>query len=206
MSKKILNKVNQYYSERVQEHGPTSKGVDWNGKASHFLRFDQLSKVIQEKTDFSILDYGCGYGSFIEYLNENKSIKYNYLGFDISEDMLVHAKQNYDEKHIHFINSLVNIKPVDYTIASGVFNVKLDSNQNDWEDYIKKTLKIIDGCSIKGFSFNILTSFSDESHKKDYLFYADPMYYFKYCKEHFSRNVALLHDYDLYEFTIIVRK
>jgi hypothetical protein len=26
------------------------------------------------------------------------------------------------------------------------------------------------------------------------------------CKRRFSRNVALLHDYDLYEFTVLVRK
>ncbi|MBM3138043.1 MAG: class I SAM-dependent methyltransferase, partial [Chloroflexi bacterium] len=29
---------------------------------------------------------------------------------------------------------------------------------------------------------------------------------FDYCKVNFSKNVALLHDYKLYDFTIIVRK
>jgi len=38
------------------------------------------------------------------------------------------------------------------------------------------------------------------------LYYADPCFIFDYCKRNFSRNVALLHDYELYEFTIIVRK
>jgi len=29
---------------------------------------------------------------------------------------------------------------------------------------------------------------------------------FDYCKRTYSRDVALLHDYGLYEFTILVRK
>ena len=41
---------------------------------------------------------------------------------------------------------------------------------------------------------------------KDYLYYGDPLFYFDYSKRHFSRNVALLHDYDLYEFTLLIKK
>jgi hypothetical protein len=38
------------------------------------------------------------------------------------------------------------------------------------------------------------------------LHYADPGRLFDYCKRRFARNVALLHDYGLYEFTLLVRK
>jgi hypothetical protein len=38
------------------------------------------------------------------------------------------------------------------------------------------------------------------------LYYADPRAIFDHCKRTFSRWVALLHDYGLYEFTILVRK
>ena len=37
------------------------------------------------------------------------------------------------------------------------------------------------------------------------LFYADPCWLFDQCKRRHSRDVALLHDYGLYEFTILVR-
>jgi hypothetical protein len=52
----------------------------------------------------------------------------------------------------------------------------------------------------------VLTKYSDKEYMKEYLYYADPLYLFDYCKKHFSKNVALLHDYNLYEFSIIVRK
>ncbi len=206
MTKKILKSVEQYYSQKISEHGATSQGVDWNGRESQFLRFEQLSKVIASKSDFSVLDFGCGYGSFIEFLNENEYHDYNYLGYDISAEMIKEANAAYSEENIKFTESLDAIGTVDYTIASGIFNVKLETGDDDWKLYIEDTLRKIDEVSSKGFSFNILTSFSDEEYKKDYLFYAEPMYYFNLCKDSFSRNVALLHDYNLYEFTIIVRK
>jgi hypothetical protein len=41
---------------------------------------------------------------------------------------------------------------------------------------------------------------------RDDLYYADPLFFFDYCKTRFSRFVTLIHDYPLYEFTILVRK
>jgi hypothetical protein len=38
------------------------------------------------------------------------------------------------------------------------------------------------------------------------LYYADPARLFDHCKTRFARNVTLLHDYGLYEFTMLVRK
>jgi hypothetical protein len=57
-----------------------------------------------------------------------------------------------------------------------------------------------------GFAFNCLTSYSDSDKLRDHLYYANPNELFDFCKRQYSRNIALLHDYDLYEFTILVRK
>jgi hypothetical protein len=37
------------------------------------------------------------------------------------------------------------------------------------------------------------------------LYYADPAFYVDQCLSRFSRHVTLLHDYPLYEFTVLVR-
>tara|TARA_B110000977_G_scaffold177979_1_gene235087 strand:+ start:1867 stop:2487 length:621 start_codon:yes stop_codon:yes gene_type:complete len=204
MKKKNLSEINKYYSEKIIEHGASSHGVDWNGQESHFLRFEQLCKVLQKDDKFSMLDYGCGFGSLIEFLDKH-NYQYKYFGFDISLEMIKKAKSIYSSEKIQF-SSVLNNSYFDYTIANGVFNVKLDSSQNEWTNYIENTLEEINHFSKKGFSFNILTSYSDNEYRKDYLYYADPLYFFDFCKKKFSKNVALLHDYDLYEFTIIVRK
>jgi hypothetical protein len=48
--------------------------------------------------------------------------------------------------------------------------------------------------------------YSDPERMRAHLYYADPCRLFDHCKRRYSRHVALLHDYGLYEFTILVRK
>lgn len=199
----IQSKIDQYYTDKINIHGSSHLGVDWNSTDSQILRFKILCQVLTDKKQFTILDYGCGYGALIPFL-ENKFRL--YTGFDISNEMLKKAEQNHNEKNITFTNDLEHISSVNYTIASGIFNVKLDIIENVWETYILETLEKINEISDKGFSFNMLSVYSDKEFRKDYLFYADPLKIFDYCKKRFSKNVALLHDYDLYEFSIIVRK
>ena len=57
-----------------------------------------------------------------------------------------------------------------------------------------------------GFSFNALTSYSDAAFMKAELYYSNPGWLFDYCKTRFAKNVALLHDYSQYDFTILVKK
>ena len=52
----------------------------------------------------------------------------------------------------------------------------------------------------------MLSTYSDVERRRADLYYADPHMVFDYCKRTFSPAVALLHDYPLYEFTILVRK
>ena len=208
MPNHIKNKINEYYTQKIIENGSSSKGVDWNSKESHFLRFNQLAKVINQQSSFSVLDYGCGYGAFIDYLNESGYAEYKYFGFDISEEMINAARMNYEVSRENFSTSLLDFKEsrFDYVIANGIFNVKLDTLDEDWKEYILEAITELNKLSDKGFSFNVLTSFSDKEYMKDYLHYANPMELFEYCKRNFSKQVALLHDYPLYEFSIIVRK
>ncbi len=200
--KQILNEIEKYYSDKIKEYGATSRGVDWNSKESQFLRFEQLCKVISSN-HFSILDYGCGYGSLIEYL-KSRFKEFEYLGYDVSEEMIVKAKSIFP--NYKFTTILDNNLKFDYVIASGIFNVKLETTDNEWLKYILQIVHQMNQLSTKGFSFNILTKYSDKEYMKDYLYYADPCYFFDYCKRNFSRNVSLLHDYNLYEFTILIKK
>ena len=55
-------------------------------------------------------------------------------------------------------------------------------------------------------AFLLLTKYSEKEYMRDNLYYADPLFIFDYCKRNFSKQVALLHDYGLYEFTILVKK
>lgn len=207
MNEKILKAVDDYYTEKLNKFGVTPQGVDWNSYESQGLRFEMLSEFIDFKNKFSILDYGCGFGAMYEYYKNKVGLDFSYNGFDISNSMINEAKKKYkDITNVNWFNKLDTNLSYDYVVASGIFNVKQEVSDDSWLDYIFKTLSQINQISIKGFSFNLLTKYSDKEYMKDYLYYADPLVIFDYCKKNFSKYVSLKHDYPLYEFTIIVRK
>lgn len=206
MSDPIYDEVAQYYNARIAAHGDTPLGVDWNSRAGQELRFKQLTKIITHSERFSINDLGCGYGALIEYMARMFD-DFSYHGFDIAENMLHAAIQRYASRpSTTFTLAGKPDKSADYGIASGIFNVRQHRADAEWQDYINATLDALDSTSRSGFAFNCLTRYSDREKMRDNLYYADPCFMFDLCKKKYSRNVALLHDYDLYEFTILVRK
>lgn len=202
----FLNPIADYYDEKLKKYGGTPKGVDWNNAESQLLRFEQLSKIIMPAESFSINDIGCGYGAYYDYLKTQYS-NFFYTGIDISGDMIKCATSRHaQDKSAQFMLSYQPQRIADYSIASGIFNIRLENSPKQWLAYIENTLNILNNTSHLGFAFNCLTSYSDKDKMQDYLYYADPLVLFDFCKKHYSRNVALLHDYDLYEFTILVRR
>lgn len=206
-SKKILTEVGSYYSSKLAQYGSTPLGVDWNGESGQFLRFQQLSKVIaRSDATFSLNDLGCGYGALVDFLTL-KYPDFRYFGFDVSLDMIRSAESRYEgHDNVEFAVGGEPAEVADYGIASGIFNVRMDNTDSEWLKYIEHTLDILNKTSRRGFSFNCLTSYSDPERMRANLYYADPCYLFNLCKLNYSKEVALLHDYELYEFTIIVRK
>ena len=202
----LLSDVADYYSEKLQLHGETPRGVDWNGEESQTLRFEQLSRIFSTGGGFSVNDLGCGYGAYQEYL-ASRYTGVVYWGIDVSPGMVQAARQRHaGSTGASFVCASRPEQEADYGVASGIFNVRLGRSDPEWQEHLRATLAVLDKTSRKGFAFNCLTSYSDADKMRDYLYYADPCEVFDYCKRHFSRNVALLHDYGLFEFTILVRK
>lgn len=203
----LLSEVANYYSGKLAEHGETPRGVDWNGEGDQILRFEQLCKVIHStEENFSVNDLGCGYGALLDYLT-SRSPAVSYLGVDVSKDMIRSARTRHQAvPNARFIACDEPNAAADYGIASGIFNVRLGRSDAEWVEYLEATLDVLNKTSRRGFAFNCLTLYSDEDKMQDYLYYADPCKWFDFCKRRYSRQVALLHDYGLYEFTIIVRK
>jgi SAM-dependent methyltransferase len=202
----ILTEISDYYSTKITTFGATPQGVDWNGAFSQTTRFEQLAKIIAPAESFSIYDLGCGYGALYDYLNVHYK-NFTYTGLDISEEMIL-AAQRRDQSNNTAKYILANEpqENADYGIASGIFNVRLERSDDEWYNYLETTLDLLDRTSNRGFAFNCLTSYSDLDKMRDYLYYADSCKVFDLCKRKYSKEVALLHDYGLYEFTILVRK
>jgi SAM-dependent methyltransferase len=201
-----LTKVEQLYSENIRKFGNKAESVGWGTQEKQDLRFFKLLSVIDERSEsVSINELGCGYGELIKFCERNGYNISEYDGYDISAEMLVAAKDYLlDYQNIKFHQSSEINTQADYTIASGIFNVKFDLDRLDWEEHIKSTLRNMYEHSDKGISFNLLTKYVD--FEAENLYYADPSYFFDFCKRELSEKVNLIHDYPLYEWTLIVKR
>jgi len=173
----IIKDATNYYTEMLNCFGPTFQGVDWNSKESQELRFDQLIKVINMPDDnFSILDYGCGYGALYLFM-KSKFPKFDFYGYDASDAMIEKAINLNSNTECSWFSDPINLSKTDYIVASGLFNVKQNYNNDEWNEYVVDTLASFNTLAVKGFAFNLLTKYSDKDYRKNNLFYADPLYF-----------------------------
>jgi len=194
--------VRDYYTRRLAEHGPTPRGVDWNGTESQEVRFRQLVKLCEGRAAPVLGDYGCGYGALMGWARTAGFLG-EYRGYDVSPAMVAAARAQFPDEV--FDDREATLDGCDFVVASGVLNVKLATPLPEWEAYVLRTIDRLAALGRAGFGFNALTSYSDPDRMRPDLYYADPCRLFDLCKRKYARNVALLHDYGLYEFTILVR-
>ena len=206
MSETVHRQVREYYEGKLKAHGHTPAGVDWNSQASQELRFERLAELWGTDSNASVLDFGCGYGAMLAWLR-GRGFAGPYVGFDLSSEMIDAATAVASQATLSnwaFTADRTGLAAVDYVVASGIFNVRMDRSDREWHDYILATLDEIAALAGRGFAFNALTSYSDRDRRRPDLYYADPLELFDHCKRRHSQFVALHHDYPLYEFTLLV--
>ena len=203
---KTLTGIRDLYAGNLAEHGVSSRSVGWKDDSSHLLRFERLARIIdRDAGDYTVNDWGCGYGAMFGYLDALPGPRlHEYIGYDISPEMIDAARAQCDPARSRFILGPEVSDEADYSFVSGTFNVKLQASDEEWDAYVKHHLSVIYTNSRRGLAFNLLTSYVD--WKAENLFYADPNRFFDFCKRHLSRHVTLVHDYALFEWTILVSR
>jgi SAM-dependent methyltransferase len=204
----ILAPVAVVYDQRIKQFGAQAKGVYWSNRSNQVLRFKILTTLFGEdavKGNFSVNDFGCGYGAFYTFLKELKMKKpFRYFGIDISEEMIKKAKSRIDDPNARFSQALIAHHITDFTVASGTYSMMIDTPLDKWEDYIRASLVDLWTRTRKGLGFNILQlgSMPDGSS----LYTADSGAYVEFCKKKLSPNIELLDKYHPNEWSIFVRR
>ncbi|MEO8180578.1 MAG: class I SAM-dependent methyltransferase [Deltaproteobacteria bacterium] len=162
--------------------------------------------VVKQPGPFSMLDYGSGYGALADYL-EREGYDADYIGYDMLESAIAAAEEHHRGKpRRKFLSNPALLTTADYAVASGVFNYRGPVDFESWTQFVIESLTEMNRLSVRGFASTFLTKYSDADRMRADLYYADPLFLFDYCKRNFAKDVALLHDYALYDFTIVVRK
>jgi SAM-dependent methyltransferase len=203
-----LQQIESLYTNNINELGVTSRAVGWKTDQCQELRFAKLATLIEYSAgNYTLNDYGCGFGAMLTYLMRDMHHTVTaYHGYDISPEMLVAAKRELAAfpSQLFLIRSDRIETEADYSFVSGTFNVCFDATRDAWEEFIRQKLEEMHRFSRRGFAFNLLTSYVD--YEEPHLYYGDPCFWFDYCKRTFSRQVSLLHDYPLWEWTMIIKK
>ncbi|HEX8363139.1 MAG TPA: class I SAM-dependent methyltransferase [Longimicrobium sp.] len=204
---RVLEGLAELYTGNLREHGLASRSVGWKDESSQRLRFHKLAELVTEdavRAGFTVNDLGCGYGAMFRYLDERFGAGLaHWRGYDISGEMLRAARGFAADSRVELVESPRLLHRADYSFVSGTFNVKLHAEDDAWRDHVAATLLHLRDMSERGFALNLLSTYVD--WRAENLFYGDPLYFFDFCKRNISRRVTLLHDYPLYEWTLLVR-
>lgn len=195
--------VAEYYSRALGEHGSTAGGVDWSSPAEQALRFDVLLDVVEWTPPPTLLDYGCGYGALVAYLDA-RGAPCEYTGFDIAPAMIAAARSANPERT--FLDDADALQPADYVIASGIFNVKLDTPTAAWEAHVEATIVRLGALARRALAFNMMPPASPPERARPDLHYADPDAVAARCRELLGGAVSVRREYGLWEYAVTVRR
>jgi SAM-dependent methyltransferase len=202
--RELHTKVRDYYSGTIERHGPTPLGVDWPNAVSQYLRFVQLLKICDFRRPFSLNDFGCGYGALLEFLAlRHRETPVAYHGIDISPSMVATARDRWKSNPLaKFTVDTQCGHLADYSLSSGVFNIRLGHPVQSWEAYIESILADMHGNSRIGFAVNFMLPHDEKPTEKE-LYRTEPQRWVGFC-EKLGCGVELLRDYGLREFTLLV--
>lgn len=169
--------------------------VGWINKFSQYVRFKVLLSI-GVKTGDSVLDYGCGVGHLVEYLNEAK-LDVDYTGMDINPTF-VDMAQKANPNHKFMVSDYNNIDGnYDWIVASGVFTIAFSLEE------IVNAVDILLQKANKGVAFNFLLQKEELKFSSFNTF--DPEHMLAIFQSLYP-NVQLITDYTDDDFSIHILK
>ena len=203
----LHERIAHYYTGKIERHGPTPAGVDWPEARTQELRFAKLLRVCDFDVRFSLADIGCGYGALLGYLARTRpQANIDYLGVDVSQAMIDAAKKLWrDKQHAEFQLGSGSPRWVDYSVASGIFNVRIDEPMRLWQRFVAEALRAMATTSRNGFAVNFLRPLPYGMDSVPELYRPVAARWAGFCETELGCRVELVADYGLGEVTLLAR-
>lgn len=197
----------KHYSELVKRHGDAAESAQYADRETQERRIEVLCEIGVTK-DSKVLDFGCGTGQMLSFLQRSIGYEGEYVGFDISGEAIEFARSAHPGGRFEVRDILERPleEEFDFILVSGVFNNLITDNRGFFEAVSRQLM----ARAKVGYAFNMLSRFVD--YCDDGLYYEDPLHTFRFCKEHLSPLVTLRHDYVVrpgsipFEYTIYVHQ
>ena len=200
-----IEALSNHYSDLVKRHGDAAESAQYADRETQERRMAVLCEIGVTKHS-KVLDFGCGTGQMLSFLQRSLGFEGDYVGYDISPEAIALARSLHPAGRFETRNILdrPGEEMFDYVLVSGVFNNLVSDNRTFFETLSGRLMQQ----ARVGYAFNMLSRFVD--FFDDGLYYEDPLHAFRFCKEQLSPLVTLRHDYAVrpgsipFEFTIYV--
>jgi len=202
-------KIVDHYESCFEQHGDTSKGMDWPNESENIRRFNVMLGVIGSRgnSNTTLLDFGCGTAHLLDYIKTNTSYDLRYSGCDLSAVFINVAKKKHfgsDFYELDILNKSQDLPNFDFIICNGVFTEKRELSFDQMWEYFKKIILIIYEKANCGISFNVMSKAVD--WERDDLFHLSTDLLINFITQNISRNFIIRNDYGLYEYTVYIYK
>jgi ubiquinone/menaquinone biosynthesis C-methylase UbiE len=184
------------------QHGYHPNSLLWSNTEVQELRFKILADIGIEQGD-RVLDVGCGFGDFADYLSrQGKPIE--FTGIDVSEELLAEGRKHFPNLEL-LQGDLLDFNPApqnyDYVTLSGALNRKID-NAEEYTHHIIK--RMFETCK-KGIAFNLLDARHEWTASRWDLqsFHPDDI---KALVNEFSNDVTIIEGYLENDFSVYVKR
>jgi SAM-dependent methyltransferase len=202
----VYASVEAYYTDKIRTFGATPLGVDWPSTPSLELRLVQLFRACEFKRGRSINDLGCGYAAALDLMERRfPHSGTGYTGVDLSPAMIGEAERKWKKRPATaFLVGHECTRVADYSIASGIFNVKLDNDLSLWKAHVRRTLANLHLHSRRAFAVNFMLP-TPATLATPQLYCCQPDEWVAYCAGELGRSVEVVQDYGLDEYSLLVR-
>ena len=193
------------YLEKNKQYGEGSPENLWRRKESQIRRFDKFIDLMDFDNKI-ILDVGCGYGDFYNYLISKNIHPKNYIGCDLMPEHCKVARERLPKFCKVFEGDFLQqeLPEVDISILSGTLNAEFD----DWEKISTAIIERMWTISKEAISFNMQSIHGLEGdYKKKVLEFRniDPQFWISFAN-HRTCKYGLYHDYMHYDYTVCMWK
>ena len=202
----VNRSIIQQSEEYLATHGDGHLGVGWPTDKSALTHYRTMLEVIRKsETEVSVLDFGCGAGGLLEYIQSSHLDNIRYVGVDVSHTFLKLVRGKFPSHEFIQCNVLEDpgaIPSADYVIANGIFTQKCDLSFQDMWEYSQAVIQSLWPKASKGMAFNFMSKHVD--WERSDLFHMPFDTIAQFIRENLSRHFTFRSDYGYFDFATYV--
>ncbi|MCB0490614.1 MAG: class I SAM-dependent methyltransferase [Cyclobacteriaceae bacterium] len=199
----------RHYEACLAKHGDSHLGVDWPNTYDAMKRYLVMEEIVKfcttKRESYTLLDFGCGAGHFLEYLKGRKVNHFHYSGCDLSDRFIALCNAKFPGTPFFQVDALKTPEKIgqyDIILMNGVFTEKRELSFDQMWGYFKQLVSLLFHKSSVGIALNVMSKHVD--WERDDLFHLSHDLLVGYLVKNLTRNFVIRNDYGLYEYTVYI--